>query len=162
MECHREFPWWKVIYNGICFSGLQISGLFISARLGILFLFGYITVTALSFLLTWATICNRCAYYGHRCALAMGKIAPLLRRKGDEAKYCRTKPQLAAVILLGISFLIPIAGGLWLAFQGNLLWPVLFGIFLLALALPHPRLMCRYCEQRERGACAIGAWLVKS
>jgi len=162
MNSYQEFPWKKVIYNWICFISMQGAALWITASLGAPVIVVYLGILVSALLLTWVTICNRCGYYDRRCALGMGKIAPLLRHQGDRTQYCRTKPQLIAVVLFGISILIPIAGSIWLGLRGDLFGPVLFIVFLIALVLPHPRLMCRYCEQRICGACAIGNWLVKS
>ncbi|RPI71808.1 MAG: hypothetical protein EHM45_23040 [Desulfobacteraceae bacterium] len=163
MECHRDFPWSKVVYNWACFTGIQVSAVFIVIHLGFFVFLAYLLVTAAAYLLTATTICNRCSYYGRRCALGLGLAASLLRRKGAEAEYCGTKPQGLAILLLAFSIAVQIYGSVRLTLQGAWFWPAVFGLFLLGLALPHPKLMCRYCGQRinEKGACPIGQRLVR-
>lgn len=164
MECHREFPLRKVVYNWVCIAGIQVSAIFMVFYLGLFIFPAYLLVTAAAFGLTLKTICNRCSYYGRRCALGLGLAAPVFGSKGDEAEYCGTKSQISAIFLLALSTAVQVFGGVRLALQGAWFWPVVFGLFLLALALPHPKLMCRYCEQRmnEKGACPIGRRIVKS
>jgi hypothetical protein len=103
--------------------------------------------------------CVDCWYYGKWCAFGRGKIAPLLFKQGDRARFasrCITWKELLPDMLV---VLIPLAGGgvlLVRDFSGSL------ALMLLALTalsfggnyLVRGRIACKYCRQRELGCPA--------
>jgi hypothetical protein len=160
MECYRQFPVRTVVFNGITLGGAQVIGILIAAQFGPWPAVAYAALQALAVILVLGTICRRCSYYGRRCALALGKIAPALFSRGRPEQFFKTAPQFVAIGLLGIGLLLPAVGGVILVLNAPnswrwallLLWVALF----LTGLVPHTRLVCRHCCQGESGDCPIG------
>lgn len=161
MKCYQEFPLSTVIYNAVTLGGALAVGVTIVAQFGLWATAGYLALLALTGVGLLATVCARCGYYGRLCALGLGVVA-LAFKKGREDEFFRTAPQFAVLLLLALSLLLPIAGGVVLLATGYGVWrlALLVGLLLAGLA-PHPRLVCGHCCQGERGACPIGRQLWK-
>jgi hypothetical protein len=90
----------------------------------------------------------------------LGKVVPLLFKQGQPDLYLRTAMQFVYVILLLVALVWPIVGSVVLVAQDATGWRVaqlaVAVALLLALAAPHPRLVCRHCRQGQCGACPIG------
>jgi hypothetical protein len=127
---------------------------------------GYLLLLALTVGDLLTLVCARCGYYGHRCALGLGKVAGLVFRKRDEEEFFGTWPQFVVLLLLVLALLLPIAGGIVLLVQdfsaGRLVLLAAQVGLLLAGLIPHPRLVCSHCRQGECGACPIGRRLWKT
>jgi len=159
--CYDEFPISTVIYNLTVAGGVIALGAVVAAQFGVGLLLGDALLLAIALVGIMATTCARCeGYYGRRCGLGLGKVVPLLFKQGQPHLYLRTPMQFVYVILLLVALVWPIAGSAILmardASGGRL---VQFGaaiVLLLALAAPHPRIVCRHCRQGAGGGCPIG------
>jgi hypothetical protein len=163
MACYDEFPRSTVRYNAVTLGGATLIGLVIVAQFGPWAAIGYLSLLAFAAVGLLATVCARCGYYGHRCALGIGRLIPLLFKKGQEDEFAGTASQLFSTGLLVLLLIVPVAGGVTLLVRGWAVWRLLQLVALVGLLLaglvPHPRLVCRHCRQRERGACPIGCLL---
>ena len=105
------------------------------------------------------TSCVDCFYYGKWCAFGKGKVAPLLFRRGDPARFPAKSMSWKELLPDMFVALIPLAGGITLLIQ-RFSWGVtLMLALLLALAfqgtyLVRSRIACKYCKQRELGCPA--------
>jgi hypothetical protein len=134
---------------------------------GALVLSGFGPVMTLSYLLfiLWSEVrvmrmsCVDCWYYGKRCAFGRGKVAALLFRKGDPARFA-AKPitwvQLLPDMLVP---LLPLVGGIVLLIRDFVLWRAALMVVLLAGApygnyFVRSSIACRFCKQRELGCPA--------
>jgi len=156
MGCYKEFPRRIVIYNDAAMLAFLFFGGMIIAGLGLWALPVYLLVLTAAFTLTFWTICSRCSYYGLRCGLGFGLPVKRLFKKRNESEFMHTGGQYLAGFLLAIGFIFPLVAGVLSVIRGVWLWPALFLASLLALIIPHPKMVCRRCRQRESGACGIG------
>lgn len=161
MTCYDEFPVSTVVYNLITAGGVLALGAAVAAQFGFGMLAGYLLLLAVAVLGILGTVCARCAsYYGHRCGLGLGKIVPMLFKQGQTDLYLRTPTQFVYVILLLVGMVWPIVGGAILLAEGFSVWRltqlVAVVVLLLALGVPHPKLVCSHCRQGECGACPVG------
>ena len=166
MNCTDEFPRSTVLYNVATFGSAAVFGVVIVAQLGLGMAAVHLALLALAGVGLLATVCARCGYYGHRCALGIGKLVGRLFKKSREDEFAQTAPQLLYVgLLLALLLILPVVGGIHLLVRGFTLWRlvqlVALVVLLLAGLVPHPRLVCQYCRQRSRGACPIGCMLWK-
>jgi hypothetical protein len=161
MTYYDEFPLSTVIYNWAMAGGVMALGVAVAAQFGAGVLLGYLLLLLVALLGAMATICARCAsYYGRRCGLGLGRIVPLLVKRGDTERYLRTPTQFVALILFGLAMVWPILGGAVLLARGfgvgRLVQLVAAVALLVAFVVPHPRLVCRHCRQGACGACPVG------
>ncbi|UCG61320.1 MAG: hypothetical protein JSV52_13520 [Candidatus Zixiibacteriota bacterium] len=160
MESYREFPVWIVLYNLITFAGVLIMGVIIALQFPVWVLIAYLVLLVLVAVCLPAVVCSRCGYYGHRCAMGVGKLVKVLFRKRHEEEFFRTKLQLVVVALYLLALLLPFVGSIWLfadrystAAFGQLL---IVSVFLLAALAPHTKLACAHCRQGECSLCPLG------
>lgn len=157
MNCPGEFPRWIVFYNTVAMLAFLFFGSVIISRLGFWALPAYLLVLAAAFTATFREVCSRCSYYGQRCGLGLGLISKRFFPKCRESEFMHTKGQYLALFFLLLAFLFPLGTGVLLVLRGLWIWSLLFLLSLLILVIPHPRMVCRRCRQRESGACGIGA-----
>ncbi|MFC1641983.1 hypothetical protein ACFL5O_04740 [Myxococcota bacterium] len=150
----------KTVYNLAAAAAFLTSGAVVSASMGSWALGGYLMALFSGAMLALVTVCHRCSYYGHRCALGAGKLVPLVRGRGRSDEFGQTRTQFLVVVLLAAVPAVALVGAGHLLLAGEWLRPSLFLVSALALFWPHPRWMCRYCVQRERG-CPVGSLLVR-
>ncbi|MFL7792196.1 MAG: hypothetical protein AB8I69_08660 [Anaerolineae bacterium] len=167
MTCYKEFPVSTVVYNGVTAGGVIALGMAVAAQFELALLIGYVLLVAVSLLGVLGTICARCAsYYGHRCGLGLGKVTPLFFKQGRTDLYFRTPMQFVYLILFLAAMVWPIIGGTILLAGGFSAWRlaqlVATLVLLLALGVPHPKLVCSHCRQGECGACPVGRMLRKA
>ncbi len=166
MSCSKptvydEFPLSTVIYNLATAGGVIALGAVVAAQFGVGLLAGYALLLAIASVGIMATACARCeSYYGRRCGLGLGKVVPLFFKQGQPDLYLRTPMQFVYVILLLVALVWPIVGSAILMARDASGWRlaqlVAAVALLLALAAPHPRIVCRHCRQGQCGACPIG------
>ncbi|MBC8496821.1 MAG: hypothetical protein ISS57_10370 [Anaerolineales bacterium] len=166
MKCYREFPLSTVVYNAVTLGGALLVGVIVAAQYGLWAAIGFLSLLALTVAGLLAAVCARCSYYGRRCALGLGKVTALAFKKGREDEFFRTAGQIVILLLLALLLLLPIAASVALLAAEFSTWRLallvaLVGL-LLAGALPHPRLVCRHCCQREQGVCPVGRQLWKT
>ena len=166
MTCYDEFPISTVVYNGVTAGGMLALGVVISVQFGLGVLIGYVLLLLIATVGILATACARCeSYYGHRCGLGLGKIVSVLFKQKQTDLYLRTPMQFVYVGLLLVGLVWPIAGGVVLLAQDFGVWRlvqlVATVVLLLALGVPHPKLVCSHCKQGECGACPVGRMLQK-
>jgi hypothetical protein len=161
MACYDEFPVSTVIYNAVTAGGVLALGVVISVQFGLGVLIGYVLLLAVAVVGVLATACARCeSYYGRRCGLGMGRIVPMLFKRKRTDLYLRTPMQFVYVILFLVAMVWPIVGGAVLLAGdfsvGRLMQLIATVVLLLALGVPHPKLVCSHCRQGECGACPVG------
>jgi len=105
------------------------------------------------------TGCVDCFYYGKWCAFGKGKVAPLLFKRGDPARFPAKSISWKELLPDMFVVLIPLAGGITLLIRGFSWGVTLMLAFLLALAfqgnyLVRSKIACKYCKQRELGCPA--------
>jgi hypothetical protein len=78
--------WSKSFTFMICslFSVTYIFGAFLIYPAGSLALLCFLAIIAANFILAFYTTCRHCYYYGKRCYLGFGVLAPLFYKKKDE------------------------------------------------------------------------------
>lgn len=160
MESYSEFPISTLIYNGVTLGGSLAIGAVVLAQFGIGAAVAYLLLLALAVVGVLGTVCVRCTYYGSRCALGLGKVVPILFKKGQESEFFRTAAQFVATLSLVLVVLVPLAGSAALLIGGFSVWRLVqliavVGLFLAGL-IPHTRLVCSHCRQGECGACPVG------
>ena len=88
---------------------------------------------------------------------------PLLFKQGRTDLYFRTPMQFVYVGLLLVGLIWPIVGSVILLLRVYNVWYLIqlvaTVILLLALGMPHPKLVCSHCRQGECGACPMGRML---
>ena len=166
MACYDDFPISTVVYNLVTAGGVLALGVVISVQFGLGVLVGYVLLVAVAMLGVLGTVCARCAgYYGHRCGLGLGKVAPLFFKQGRTDLYFRTPMQFVYLVLFLAAIVWPIVGGAILLggefSVGRLVQLVAAAVLLLALGVPHPTIVCSHCKQGECGACPVGRILRK-
>jgi hypothetical protein len=166
MTCYDEFPISTVVYNSVAAGGVLALGVVISVQFGLGVLIGYVLLLLIATIGILATTCARCgSYYGHRCGLGLGKIVSVLFKQKQTDLYLRTPMQFVYVGLLLVGLVWPIVGGVVLLAQGFGVWRLMqlvaTVVLLLALGVPHPKLVCSHCRQGECGACPVGRMLRK-
>lgn len=103
--------------------------------------------------------CIDCYYYGKRCALGRGKVAPFLFKQGDPKRFtskCISGKELLPDLLV---LLFPLGGGIALLSRDFSWRLAMLLVILLALSfggnyLVRSRIACKYCRQRELGCPA--------
>ena len=161
MTYYDEFPVSTVVFNAVGAGGTMILGVVLAVQFGIAALVGYVVLLLISLAGILGTVCARCeSYYGHRCGLGLGKIVPLLFKQRQTGLYLRTPMQFVYVLLFLVALLWPIVGSIVLLVNGLGVAPlaqlVAAVVLLLALGVPHPKLVCSHCKQGECGACPVG------
>jgi hypothetical protein len=166
MTCYDEFPVSTVVYNGVAAGGVLALGMVISVQFGLGVLIGYVLLVAVAMMGILGTVCARCTgYYGHRCGLGLGKVVPLFFKQGRTDLYFRTPTQFVYLVLFLAAMVWPIVGGAILLVGGFSAWRLVqlisTVVLLLALGVPHPKLVCSHCRQGECGGCPVGRMLRK-
>lgn len=166
MTCYDEFPVSTVVFNAVMAGGLMALGAVVAAQFGMGVLIGYVLLLAVAAMGILGAVCARCqSYYGHRCGLGLGKVVPVLFRQKQTDQYLRTPMQFVYVVLFLVGLIWPIAGNAILLAGGfsvgRLAQLVAAVVLLLALGVPHPKLVCSHCKQGECGACPVGRMLRK-
>jgi hypothetical protein len=161
MTCYDEFPVSTVVFNGVMAGGLMALGAAVAAQFGMVALVGYLLLLVVALVGILATVCARCeSYYGHRCGLGLGKVVPVFFAQKQTDQYLRTPMQFVYILLLLLGLIWPTAGNAILLAGGfsvgRLVQLVAAVILLLALGVPHPKLVCSHCKQGECGACPAG------
>lgn len=161
MCSHDDFPRWKTAYNVLVGSAFLGTGALVTLAVGLGWLDFFLGALLVGLVLTVATACPRCAYFGRRCALGIGKLVPVLRGRGRREEFCRTWPQLMAIVCLMVATTVALACAIRLCLAGAWSIPAVHVAAMLAFVLPHPRWMCGRCLQREQGLCPIGSRLAR-
>ena len=161
MTCYDDFPVSTVVYNGVTAGGVMALGAVVSAQFGMGVLIGYVLLLAVAVVGILGTVCARCeSYYGYRCGLGLGKVVPVLFKQKPTALYLRTPIQFVYVILLLVGMIWPIVGNAILLARGfsvgHLAQLVAAVVLLVALGVPHPKLVCSHCKQGACEACPVG------
>jgi hypothetical protein len=162
MTCYDEYPVSTVVFNAVVAGSLMVLGVAVAAQFGVAVLVGLVALLLIGLVGILGTVCARCqSYYGHRCGLGLGKIVPVLFEQKQTDQYLRTPMQFAYVVLFLVGLIWPIAGNAILIARGfgvgQLVQLVAIVVLLLALAVPHPKLVCSHCKQGECGACPMGS-----
>jgi hypothetical protein len=165
--CYQEFPVSTGAFNVVTAGGLVALGAVVATYFGVFALVGHLLFVAFAVAGVLGTVCARCeSYYGHRCGLGLGRVVPRFFAQKQTDRYLRTPTQYGYVTLLVVALVWPIVGGAVLFSRGlGAGWLVLLMAtvaLLMALAVPHPKLVCSHCRQGECGACPVGRLLQKA
>jgi hypothetical protein len=166
MTCYDEFPISTVVYNWAAAAGVMVLGAAVAVQFGIGALIGYVLLLLIATIGILATACARCeSYYGRRCGLGLGRIVSVLFKQKQTDLYLRTPMQFVYLVLFLAAMVWPIVGGAILLAGGFSVWRLVqliaTVVLLLALGVPHPKLVCSHCRQGECGGCPVGRMLRK-
>ena len=155
----ENFPWWMVLTCNTVGPAIYAIGIFLLARLGIVWGLLY---AAYCVWMEWHLLsgsCRSCYYFGKRCGFGKGRLCSLFftktAGKGLSAKRISWRNLIPDLMVP----LIPLCGGIIILIR-SFSWPVM--ILMVALAglssagtgLIRGQLACRYCKQRELGCPA--------
>lgn len=161
MGCHEEFPATKITYTLTTGTAFVLIAARMSSALGPWGLGGFLVALLFGLCMTLGTVCTRCGYYGRRCATGLGRIVPLVFPRGRTDGFCQTGAQRLSLACLAAAPLLAVAGAGRLLLMGHWGWPLLLASSALAILLPHPWWICRFCVQQEHGHCPVGRVLVR-
>lgn len=120
--------------------------------------YGVVALAALATSLAFG--CTRCHYYGRLCGTGLGKVAALIFGKREEEEFGKSRSQVLAWTLVGITLLIPLAGGL-VALSGRSSIPGVIALatyagLLIVVMVTHSRLVCHRCHEARHKRCTLG------
>jgi len=159
LKPYEDFPASKIVPAVLLSFSIYALGASILSGFGIPATVIYLLYCIGTEIHVMKTGCVDCFYYGKWCAFGKGKVAPLLFKRGDPARF--TAKSISWKELLPDMFvvLIPLAGGIALLIRGFSWGVTLMLALLLALAfqgnyLVRSKIACKYCKQRELGCPA--------
>ncbi|NIN64840.1 MAG: hypothetical protein GTO63_09095 [Anaerolineae bacterium] len=104
--------------------------------------------------------CTRCHYYGRLCGTGLGRVAALIFGKREEEEFGNSPSQMLAWTLVGITLLIPLAGGLAaLSGRSSILGLMALATYvglLIVISVTHSRLVCYRCHEARHKRCTLG------
>jgi hypothetical protein len=159
-ETYDSFPLKLVLLCVAVNISVYISGAYLMASLGGIFVALYVLYCLLMEIRILMMSCRDCYYYGKLCAFGKGKLCSLIFKKGSPERFLNKKITCLNLIPDFLVSLIPLAVGVFYSVQ-NFSWLRLFFIFVLViLAFPVTGYMrraisCKYCRQRETGCPAV-------
>jgi len=155
----ENFPWWMVVISNTVGLAIYAIGLYLMARLGIVW---GVLYAAYCVWMEWRVItqsCRGCYYYGKRCGFGKGIVSSWFFTKGTgQALFTKRITWLDIVPDFMVS-LIPLGAGIAMLIR-SFSWLVLFLIVTLVFfgsvgtGLVRGQLACKYCKQRELGCPA--------
>jgi hypothetical protein len=158
-ESFENFPWWMVVACNAVGLAIYAIGLYLMARLGIVWGVAYVGYCVW---MEWRLLsgsCRQCYYYGKRCGFGKGRICSWLFTQGPERNSASKPISWSDVVPDFMVSLIPLGAGIASLIR-DFAWPVLVLVLLLvflasiATGFVRSQLACRYCRQRELGCPA--------
>ncbi len=165
MSCYDRYPTSIVALNLSEVTAALLVGAVIIAPFGWWAVAAYAAVGLTAAILSVASGCTRCHYYDQVCGSGLGKVAAMFFSERSEEEFGRTRSQMLAWTLVGITLLVPLAGGLFaLARDSSVPTVIALSTFvglLIGLMITHARLVCNHCHEGRNKRCTLG-WLRKS
>ena len=155
----ENFPWWMVVITNTVGLAIYAIGLYLMARLGIVWGLMY---AAYCVWMEWRVLsgsCRYCYYFGRRCGFGKGRVCSWFFTKGAEQTLSTKRISWRDIAPDFMVSLIPLGVGIAMLIR-NFSWPALFPIVTLILlgsagtGLVRGQLACKYCKQRELGCPA--------
>ena len=158
-KLYENFPAAKVVPAVLLNLSIYALGASILSGFGIPAAVLYLLYCLATEINVMKTGCVDCFYYGKWCAFGKGKVAPLLFKRGNPARFPAKSMSWKELLPDMFVALIPLAGGITLLIQGFSWGVTLMLALLLALAfqgnyLVRSKIACKYCKQRELGCPA--------
>ncbi len=154
-----DFPWWMVATCNAVGLGIYAVGLYLVARLGIVWGLLYL---AYCVWMEWRILsgsCRHCYYFGKRCGFGKGRVCSWFFTRGPERSLCRKPISWWHVLPEFMASLIPLGVGIAMLIR-DFSWLVLLLIVALVFlgsvgtGFVRGQLACKYCRQRELGCAA--------
>jgi hypothetical protein len=158
-EPFENFPWWMVAVCNAVGLAIYAIGLYLTARLGIVWAVLYAAYCAW---IEWRVLsgsCRSCYYYGKWCGFGKGRLCSLFFTKDAERSLSTRQISWRDVVPDFLVSLIPLGVGIILLVQ-SFSWLVLSLVVSLVIlgsmgtAYVRGQLACKYCKQRELGCPA--------
>ena len=157
--CYENYPPGIILLANTVQLALYAIGAFIMYSLGIVWLIIYFLYVGGLEIRLLRRSCVNCYYYGKYCAFGKGKLASLLFKRGDNARFNRDRIRWRDILPDFLVSIVPLITGIVLLII-NFNWVLLFllGILLLLASvgssMVRGRLACKFCRQREIGCPA--------
>jgi hypothetical protein len=156
---YENFPWRMVLTcNGVGLS-IYAIGLYLVARLGILWAALY---ASYCIWMEWRLLsgsCRSCYYYGKRCGFGKGRLCSWLLNKNPEPASSKKPITWWQVLPDFLVSLIPLGIGIAVLIM-NFSWVVMFLVIILVslgsvgTGFIRGQIACKFCKQRELGCPA--------
>ncbi len=165
MTCYDRYPTPVVALNLSEVMAALLVGVMIIAPFGWWAVVAYGAVGFIAAVLSLASGCTRCHYYDQVCGSGMGRLAAMFFSERNKEEFGRTRSQMLAWTLVGITLLVPLAGGIFTLSRDSSVRTVIalstFVGLLIAVVITHTRLVCSHCHEGRKKLCTLG-WLRKS
>ena len=155
----ENYPWRMVLISNVVGLAIYAIGLFLMARLGIVWGVLYAVYCVW---MEWRLLsgsCRYCYYFGKRCGFGKGRVCSWFFSKRTERTLCRKRiswrdvvPDFAvSLVPLGVGITMLVRSFSWL---GLLLVVALAFLGSVGTGFVRGQLACKYCKQRELGCPA--------
>lgn len=156
---YESYPWWMVVTCNAVGLAIYAIGLYLMARLGIVW---GVLYAAYCVWLEWRLLsgsCRKCYYFGKRCGFGKGRICSWFFSKGPEKSLGAKHISWRDLVPEFMVSLIPLGVGVFLLFRDLslvvlLLLLALVGLASVATGFVRGQLSCKHCRQRELGCPA--------
>lgn len=155
----ENFPLWMVVACNTVGLAIYAIGLFLMARLGIVWALLYAAYCVWMEIKVLSTSCRRCYYYGKSCGFGKGRVCSWFFSKETGKTLSDKRISWLDIAPDFLVSLIPLGVGIALLIR-SFSWSVLILVVLLAVlasvgtSLVRGQIACRYCKQRELGCPA--------
>jgi hypothetical protein len=159
IRAYDDFPLWIPLF-AIVISAISYGiGAVILSGFGIIFSVLYIIYCISVELMVIYRSCKNCWYYGKKCGLGKGRIAPLFFKKGDTKKFADRDISMIHMIPDFMVIIFPLVGGIiLLIFEFSIitlfLMIILAVLFFSGTAFIRSTFACKYCKQKDIGCPA--------
>lgn len=158
-NCFEQYPLWMILASNLVSLGIYAIGAYILHQIGTVWMALYILGALILELRLLKRSCVNCYYYGKFCAFGKGKLASLLFKKGEPAKFSNTPACWIEILPDFLISLIPLLAGIALLIINFDFLLLLLVFLLIALSSAgngfiRGSLACRHCKQRELGCPA--------
>ena len=154
-----NFPWWMVVTCNAVGLAIYAIGLYLMARLGIVWGLLY---AAYCIWMEWRVLsgsCRYCYYYGKQCGFGKGRLCAWFFTKGTKQALSAKRISWRDLVPDFMVSLIPLVAGIIMLIR-SFSWPALLLVLTLVFlgsmgtGLVRGQLACKYCKQRELGCPA--------
>ena len=155
----ENYPWWMIIICNAVGLAIYAIGLYLMARLGIVWGVLYASYCVW---VEWRVLsgsCRYCYYFGKRCGFGKGRVCSWFFAKGAEETLCTKRISWRHVVPDFMVSLIPLGAGITMLFR-DFSWVVLLLLVMLVFlgsvgtGFVRGQVACRYCRQRDLGCPA--------
>ena len=155
----ENFPLWMVAVSNAVGLAIYAIGLYLTARLGIVWALLYAAYCLWMEIRILSKSCRRCYYFGKRCGFGKGRMCSWIFSKEKGKNFAEKRISWADIAPDFLVSLVPLGVGIALLIR-SFSWSVLILVVLLAVlasigtSLVRGQIACRYCKQRELGCPA--------